>query len=62
LELAAAGEKPSIHHICLRIAGFDRKVAMEKLKRIDVESAVSDEGLLRFRDPNGMTMELKGES
>jgi catechol 2,3-dioxygenase-like lactoylglutathione lyase family enzyme len=62
LELAAAGEKPSVHHICIRVAGFDKKAAAEKLKRAGVESAVSDEGLLRFRDPNGITMELKGEA
>ncbi len=62
LELVAAGEKPSIHHICLRVAGYDKKAAAEKLKRIDVESALGDEGLLRFHDPNGIVMELKGEA
>jgi len=62
LELVAAGEKPSIHHVCVRVAGFDKKQAMEKLKRADVESTVSDEGFVRFRDPNGIVMELKGES
>ena len=62
LELVAAGEKPSIHHICVRVAGFEKKLAMEKLKRADVESMVSDEGLVRFRDPNGIVMELKGEA
>src|SRR5580700_360800 len=62
LELVAAGEKPSIHHICVRVAGFERKAATEKLKRADILSEVSDEGLLRFRDPNQMTMELKGDS
>jgi catechol 2,3-dioxygenase-like lactoylglutathione lyase family enzyme len=61
LALVADGEKPSIHHICVRVAGFDKKSAMEKLKRADIESMMSDEGLLRFRDPNGLTMELKGE-
>jgi catechol 2,3-dioxygenase-like lactoylglutathione lyase family enzyme len=62
LELAANGEKPSIHHICMRVAGFDKKSAVEKLKRADVEGTVSDEGLVRFRDPNGIVMELKGEA
>ena len=62
LELVAAGEKPSIHHICLRVAGFERKAATEKLKHADIPSEVSEEGFLRFRDPNGLTMELKGES
>jgi catechol 2,3-dioxygenase-like lactoylglutathione lyase family enzyme len=62
LELVAAGEKPGIHHICVRVAGFDKKSAMEKLKRADIESSVGDEGWVRFRDPNGIAMELKGES
>jgi hypothetical protein len=62
LEPAPSGEKPSIHHICVRVAGFDKKSAMEKLKRADIESAAGDEGLLRLRDPNGMIMELKSEA
>ncbi|MGP0076780.1 MAG: VOC family protein [Bryobacteraceae bacterium] len=62
LELAAAGEKPSIHHICVRVAGFDKKSAIEKLKRRDLEGTVSDEGFVRFHDPNGIVMELKGEA
>jgi catechol 2,3-dioxygenase-like lactoylglutathione lyase family enzyme len=62
LEQVASDEKPSVHHICVRVAGFDKKSAMEKLKRAGIESFVGDEGLPRFRDPNGMTMELKGEA
>jgi catechol 2,3-dioxygenase-like lactoylglutathione lyase family enzyme len=62
LELVASGEKPGIHHICVRVAGFEKKSAMEKLKRYNVESAVSDEGFVRFGDPNGIVMELKGEA
>jgi catechol 2,3-dioxygenase-like lactoylglutathione lyase family enzyme len=66
LELVAAGEKPGIHHICVRVAGFEKKSAMEKLKRAGIESSIQnipgDEGLVRFRDPNGIVMELKGEA
>ncbi len=66
LELAAHGEKPGIHHICVRVAGFDKKSAMEKLKRADIESSIQntpgDQGLVRFRDPNGIVMELRGEA
>jgi catechol 2,3-dioxygenase-like lactoylglutathione lyase family enzyme len=66
LELVASGEKPSIHHVCVRVAGFDKKSAMEKLKRADIESSIQntpgEEGLVRFRDPNGFVMELKGDS
>jgi catechol 2,3-dioxygenase-like lactoylglutathione lyase family enzyme len=66
LELAANGEKPSIHHICVRVAGFEKKSAMEKLKRAGIESSIENtpgkEGLVRFHDPNGIVMELKGEA
>ena len=62
LELAAAGEKPGIQHICVRVAGFEKKSAMEKLKRADIESSVGDEGFVRFHDPNGIVMELKGDA
>ncbi len=62
LQLVDSGEKPGIHHICVRVAGFDKKSAMEKLKRADIQNSIGDEGLLRFRDPNGMMMELKGEA
>ena len=62
LELAGEGEKPSIHHISVRVAGFQKKTALDKLKRNHIECSVSNEGFVRFRDLNGMEMELKGES
>lgn len=62
IERAADGEKPSIHHICVRVAGFEKKSALEKLKRNGIESMISGEGFVRFRDPNGIVMELKGEA
>jgi catechol 2,3-dioxygenase-like lactoylglutathione lyase family enzyme len=59
LELAAAGETPSVHHICMRVA----RVFPDKLKAAGVEILpANDEKLLRFRDPNGLLMELKGDS
>lgn len=60
IERAADGEKPSIHHICVRVAGFEKNAALEKLKRNDIDHMISNEGLLRFYDPNGIVMELKG--
>lgn len=61
LETAAAGDKPSVHHICVRVAGFERRAIADKLKRAGVEVAASDdENLLRIKDPNGLFMELKG--
>ncbi len=52
LELVAAGEKPSIHHICVRVAGFDKKsAALEKLKRADIESTSRQRGIGPFPRP-----------
>jgi catechol 2,3-dioxygenase-like lactoylglutathione lyase family enzyme len=60
LEAVAAGKQPSIDHVSVRIAGFDQKTATEKLKKLGAEIVPSnDEGLLRFRDPNGIMLEMK---
>jgi len=57
---AAGGKPPAVDHVCIRVAGFDKKGITEKLKKLNVEIAPSnDEDLLRFRDPNGIVMELK---
>lgn len=57
---AASGRTPAIEHFCVRIAGFDRRMAADKLKRLGAEVVTSnDEDLLRFRDPNGIIVELK---
>ena len=59
LEQVAAGEAPGVHHICVRVA----RVVPDKLKAVGVEILpANDEKLLRFRDPNGLVMELKGDS
>jgi catechol 2,3-dioxygenase-like lactoylglutathione lyase family enzyme len=59
--LGSVGRKtPAVDHVCLRVAGFDRRAVTEKLKKLNVEIAPSnDEDLLRFRDLNGLVMELK---
>jgi len=60
LETVAAGKMPSIDHISIRVAGFDRRAVTDKLKKLGVEIApTNDEDLLRFKDPNGLVMELK---
>jgi catechol 2,3-dioxygenase-like lactoylglutathione lyase family enzyme len=60
LETVAAGKMPSVDHICIKVAGFDRKSVAEKLQKFGAESAPSnDENLLRFKDLNGLVMELK---
>jgi catechol 2,3-dioxygenase-like lactoylglutathione lyase family enzyme len=59
LEQVTAGEAPSVHHICVRVA----RIIPDKLKAVGVEILpANDEKLLRFRDPNGLLMELKGDS
>jgi len=60
LEPVTSGEKPSVHHICVRVAGFDKKLLTEKLKKAGVEVvSAGDEDVVRFKDLNGLTMELK---
>jgi len=60
LETVAGGKMPSIEHISIKVAGFDKRAVTEKLKKLGVEIAPSnDEDLLRFKDLNGLLMELK---
>jgi catechol 2,3-dioxygenase-like lactoylglutathione lyase family enzyme len=60
VEKVASGEKPSFQHFALRVAGFDRNRAAERLAAIGAQIVPSnDEKLLRFRDPNGILVELK---
>jgi catechol 2,3-dioxygenase-like lactoylglutathione lyase family enzyme len=60
LETVAAGKMPSVEHVCIRVAGFDRRAATDKITKLGAKIAPSnDEALLRFEDPNGLLMELK---
>jgi catechol 2,3-dioxygenase-like lactoylglutathione lyase family enzyme len=60
LETVAAGKMPGVDHTCIKVAGFDKRIVTEKLKTLGAEIAPSnDENLLRFKDLNGLTMELK---
>jgi catechol 2,3-dioxygenase-like lactoylglutathione lyase family enzyme len=60
LEAASGGKQPGVDHFCVKVMGLDRKSTPEQLKRVGVEIVPSnDEGLLRFRDPNGIVVELK---
>ncbi|HEY1243161.1 MAG TPA: VOC family protein [Bryobacteraceae bacterium] len=61
LQAVASGEMPKVEHICIKVARFEKRTMTEKLTGLKAEViASSDEGLLRFRDPHGMIMELKG--
>jgi len=60
LEKVATGEQPRVHHFTLRVAGFDKAKATERLTKLGAKIAPSDdEGLLRFRDLDGFLVELK---
>ena len=59
IEPVATGAKPAIDRVCFRIAGFDKKITAEKLKKVSVDTTLTEEHLLRFKDPNGFTIELK---
>jgi catechol 2,3-dioxygenase-like lactoylglutathione lyase family enzyme len=57
---SVAGNNPAIDHVCITVAGFDRRALETALKQLGVESSPSnDEKLLRFRDPHGIICELK---
>lgn len=62
LEQVAAGEKPSIHHISIQVAGFDSKTAVAKLKQANVEVTASTAKAVMFKDLNGIEMEIRGEA
>jgi catechol 2,3-dioxygenase-like lactoylglutathione lyase family enzyme len=60
LEPVTSGSKPAIERVCVRIAGFDRRATPEKLKKLGVEVVPqNDDHLVRFKDPNGFTIDLK---
>jgi len=62
LEPVPSGGKPAIERLCFRVAGFDKKVVASKLQKLQVETTPAQGGhALRFRDPNGFTIELAGE-
>jgi catechol 2,3-dioxygenase-like lactoylglutathione lyase family enzyme len=61
LELVAAGSKPAVERVSVKVAGFDRHAIPEKLKKLGVQVVPqSDDHLVRFKDPNGFTIELTG--
>ncbi len=62
LEPVPSGGKPAIERLCFRVAGFDKKVVASRLEKLQVGTTAAQGGhALRFRDPNGFTIELVGE-
>jgi catechol 2,3-dioxygenase-like lactoylglutathione lyase family enzyme len=61
LEPVAAGQKPHINRFGIRVAAFDREAIVRKLGAIGVTVLpATGEDLLRFRDADGFTVELRG--
>lgn len=61
LEQAATGEAPHIDRFGVRVAAFDREAVTRKLGTIGVALLPSTgDTLLRFRDADGVAVELRG--
>lgn len=70
LEAAGAGEAPSVGHFCINVAAFDQAAVTSTLRSLGAEilpagteslrSRFREQRRLRFRDPDGLTVELKG--
>jgi catechol 2,3-dioxygenase-like lactoylglutathione lyase family enzyme len=54
------GKTSMVDRVSIKVAGFDRKTASEKLKKLGAEIVPANEkDMVRFKDPNGLVMELK---
>ena len=61
LEKVAAGQMPHIDRFGIRVAAFSRQAVTRKLEAAGVMVLPSNgENLLRFRDTDGFTVELRG--
>ncbi|HEX6896989.1 MAG TPA: VOC family protein [Bryobacteraceae bacterium] len=60
LEPVSAGKMPAIERISFKVAGFDRRSITARLKELKVDVVPSeDKDAIRFKDLNGLTMDLK---
>jgi predicted enzyme related to lactoylglutathione lyase len=61
LEQAPRGQKPRIEHFAVKVAAFDRDAVVAGLRKLGAEVIASPDeaGVVRFRDPNGISSELK---
>jgi|RhiMethySRZTD1v2_1073278.scaffolds.fasta_scaffold00121_60 catechol 2,3-dioxygenase-like lactoylglutathione lyase family enzyme len=61
LERAQQGQKPHIEHFAVKVASFDRDAVIAGLRKLGAEVVTSPDeaGVVRFRDPNGISAELK---
>jgi catechol 2,3-dioxygenase-like lactoylglutathione lyase family enzyme len=59
LEAAPAGQKPGIDHFCVKVAGFNRTIAVTRLQQLGVHmEASAEKGPLRFRDLHNIPVEV----
>jgi len=61
LEQAQPGQKPHIEHFGVKVAAFDRRVVSEGLAKLgaQVVPATAEADVLRFRDIDGILVELR---
>ena len=71
IQTVKAGESPKVDHFCVSIAGYDPATVTAGLKELGAEilpatdesqdrTRFRDLDLLRFKDPNGIVVELRG--
>lgn len=59
LEAAPAGQKPGFSHFCVKVAGFNRAAATERLQKLGIKVETgSEKGTLLFRDLNNIPVEV----
>jgi catechol 2,3-dioxygenase-like lactoylglutathione lyase family enzyme len=60
VEQAQPGQKPHIEHFAIKVAAFDRGAVTAGLAKLGAQIVPSPDeaGVLRFRDPDGITLEL----
>jgi catechol 2,3-dioxygenase-like lactoylglutathione lyase family enzyme len=63
LQQVAAGRSPSIEHFAIKVAPFDRTAILKRLAELSVEVVPSadEPDVIRFRDNNGILVELRPE-
>jgi catechol 2,3-dioxygenase-like lactoylglutathione lyase family enzyme len=55
-----AGESPGVERYAMRVAAFDRATVLKGLTALGASpEAKGPAGVVRFRDPNGLAVELK---
>jgi catechol 2,3-dioxygenase-like lactoylglutathione lyase family enzyme len=61
LERVASGQKPRIEHFAVKVAAFERDTVVAGLRKLgaDVTPSPGETGVVRFRDVDGISVELK---